>query len=732
MDGLIEISGTVEDIVFANRDNGYTVCVLGDDGAPITCVGIMPYLSEGEYISVKGEWTNHPTFGKQLKVAYFEKREPTGEADILRYLSSGAVKGIGPVTAKRIVERFGDETLNVIEEHWNCLADIRGISMQRAEQIHDEYQKQFGVRRVMMHFTKYFGASLSVKIFKRYGSGAIELVGNDPYRLCREIDGIGFDKADKMASEIGISPDSPARIAAYIYHILNLAAYSAGHCYLGRQETVDIAARDLHVSQKDVLAVLHEMEDSARIKASGEQNERIYLPEMYKAETYVAKKLQILANARPLLTLEGVEDTIDDLQNSFEIEYDEAQRDAIKTAVTHGVSIVTGGPGTGKTTVIKAIIGIFTQLKHSFALAAPTGRAAKRMSEASGKEAKTIHRLLEWEYSDENGESNFRRNETEPLPYGAVIIDETSMVDVVLMEALLRATKPGTFLIFIGDADQLPPVGAGNCLCDMINSGIFNVCRLQKIFRQAEKSLIVVNAHSINEGRMPRLDVKNSDFFFLPESSYDSAQKLISSLCAERLPRSYGLDPLLDIQVITPTRKGELGTKELNAVLQAALNPPSRSKRECKRAGCIFREGDKVMQNRNDYDITWTRGGKEGEGIFNGDIGTIAEIDIKSSAVVIMFDDRRAIYDFNMLDEVEHAFAVTVHKSQGSEYRFVIIPAFECPKPLMSRALLYTAVTRAKEAVIIVGKRNVLEYMVSNDIKPNRNTGLLELLCQDR
>lgn len=732
MDGLIEISGTVEDIVFANRDNGYTVCVLDDDGTPVTCVGIMPYLSEGEYISVKGEWTTHPTFGKQLKVAYFEKQEPTGEADILRYLASGAVKGIGPVTAKRIVERFGDETLDVIEEHWNCLADIRGISMQRAEQIHDEYQKQFGVRRVMMHFTKYFGASLSVKIFKRYGSGAIELVGNDPYRLCREIDGIGFDKADKMAFEIGVSPDSPARIAAYIYHILNLASYSAGHCYLGRQEVVNIAARDLHVSQKAVLAVLHEMEDSSRLAVSGEQNERIYLPEMYKAETYVAQKLQILSNARPLLVLEGVDGAIDDLQNVFEIEYDEAQRDAIKTAVTHGVSIVTGGPGTGKTTVIKAIINIFTQLKHSFALAAPTGRAAKRMSEASGKEAKTIHRLLEWEYSDENGESSFRRNETAPLPYGAVIIDETSMVDVVLMEALLRAIKPGTFLIFIGDADQLPPVGAGNCLCDMINSGIFNVCRLQKIFRQAEKSLIVVNAHSINEGRMPRLDVKNSDFFFLPENSYDSAQKLISSLCAERLPRSYGLDPLLDIQVITPTRKGELGTKELNAVLQTVLNPTSRSKRECKRAGCIFREGDKVMQNRNDYDITWTRGGKQGEGIFNGDIGTIAEIDIKNSAAVIMFDDRRAIYDFNMLDEVEHAFAVTVHKSQGSEYRFVIIPAFECPKPLMSRALLYTAVTRAKEAVIIVGKRNALEYMVSNDIRPNRNTGLLELLCQNR
>lgn len=727
---LIEISGTVEDIVFSNSENGYTVCVLDEGGDPVTCVGIMPYLSEGECISVKGAWTTHPTFGRQFKVEYFEKQEPTEEADILRYLSSGAVKGIGPVTAKRIVERFGDETLKVIEEHWQYLAEIRGISMQRAEQIHDDFAKQFGVRRVMMFFSKYFGASLSVKIFKRYGSGAVELVGNDPYRLCREIDGIGFEKADRMARDIGIAADSPSRIAAYLCHLLSTAAYSAGHCYLTRQRLIQMASESLHIGASDVLSVMHSMEDGGDLKVSGEQKERIYLPDMYRAERYVASKLHIIANARPLLALEGVDETVDDLQKEYGIVYDPVQREAIKTAVTQGFSVVTGGPGTGKTTVIKAIISIFTQLKHSFTLAAPTGRAAKRMSEASGKDAKTIHRLLEWEFSDD-GESRFRRDETDPLPYGAVIIDETSMVDILLMEALLRAIKPGTFLIFIGDADQLPPVGAGNCLCDIINSGVFSVCRLQKIFRQAEESLIVVNAHSINEGRMPRLDIKNSDFFFLPEQDAASAQRLIASLCSERLPRTYGLDPLADIQVITPTRKGELGTRELCASLQAVLNPPSRTKRELKRGGCVFREGDKIMQNKNDYDVVWTRGGKEGEGIFNGDIGTITEIDYKNNAVVIMFDDRRAVYDYNMLDEVEHAFAVTVHKSQGSEYRFVIIPVFDCPRPLMSRALLYTAVTRAKEAVILVGRRSSVEFMVRNDIRPSRNTGLPELLCRE-
>lgn len=727
---LIEISGTVEDVVFSNSENGYTVCVLDDSGEPVTCVGIMPYLSEGETISVKGEWTTHPTFGRQFKVSYFEKQEPTGEADILRYLSSGAVKGVGPVTAKRIVERFGEQTLEVIEEHWQYLAEIRGITTARAQQIHDDYAKQFGVRRVMMYFTKYFGASLSVKIFKRYGSGAVELVGNDPYRLCREIDGIGFDKADKMACDIGVAPDSPPRIAAYLCHLLETAAYGAGHCYLERSRLIELAAGQLKVSEASVLDVLHEMEDSGALKAVGAKSERIYLPDYYRAEAYVATKLCEIANAKPALTLEGIEETIDDLEASFEITYDDAQRNAIKTAVTKGFSIVTGGPGTGKTTVIKAIISIFTQLKHSFALAAPTGRAAKRMSEASGKEAKTIHRLLEWEYSDDNGESRFRRDETDPLPYGAVIIDETSMVDILLMEALLRAVKPGAFLIFIGDADQLPPVGAGNCLCDIINSERFSVCRLQKIFRQAEESLIVVNAHSINEGKMPRLDIKNSDFFFLPEHESASAQRLIASLCSERLPRTYGLDPLLDIQVITPTRKGELGTRELNAMLQSVLNPPSRTKRECKRGAVVFREGDKIMQNKNDYDVTWTRDGKEGEGVFNGDIGTIVQIDLKSSAAVIMFDDRRAIYDFNMLDEVEHAFAVTVHKSQGSEYRFVIIPVFDCAKPLMSRALLYTAVTRAKDMAILVGKRSAVEYMVKNDVRPDRNTGLPDMLSR--
>ncbi len=727
---LETIKGSVEDVVFANRDNGYTVCVIDCGGDPITAVGIMPYLAEGEIISLQGEWMVHPTFGRQFKVTYFEKQEPTGAEDILRYLSSGAIKGIGPVTAARIVDRFGDDTMDVLENHHQFLTSVRGISAERAESIYREFAKQFGVRRVMMYFTKYFGAALSVKIFKRYGTAAVELVGNDPYRLCREIDGIGFEKADHMASEIGIAHDDPARIAAYCAHVLYTAAYGAGHCYLSLDQLVGLAAKDLQIDYDAVLNVVHSMIDGKELLLVGE-DECVYLPDLYRAETYVAEKLCLLSRSLPALQIEGIAETIEALQEQYGIEYDSEQKKAIELAVTTGLTIVTGGPGTGKTTVIKAIISIFKALKYSFCLAAPTGRAAKRMSEAAGHEAKTIHRLLEWEYA-EDGESQFRKGEDDPLSFGAVIIDETSMVDIQLMEALLRAIKPGTFVIFIGDVDQLPPVGAGNCLSDIICSGRFAVCRLQKIFRQAEQSLIVVNAHSINDGVMPRLDVKNSDFFYLPVDDSVSGQKLISSLCSERLPKTYDLDPMLDIQVISPTRKGSLGTYELNKVLQEVLNPPSKSKRERKNGAATFREGDKVMQNRNDYDVTWTRDGKEGVGIFNGDIGTVIEIDYKNDAMVIMFDDRRAIYDFAMLDEIEHAFAITVHKSQGSEYRFVIIPAFDCPRRLMTRSLLYTAVTRAKEMVIIVGQKSVIEYMTSNDQRPNRNTNLQKMLCSIR
>lgn len=725
------ISGTVEDIVFANNENGYTVCVIDCGGDPITCVGTMPFLAEGEKISVSGEWTVHPSFGRQFKVSYFEKAEPSDGADMLRYLSSGAIKGIGPVTASRIIERFGDQTNDVIENHWRYLADIRGISIERAEMIHGEYMRKFGMRRVMMYFGRYFGPSLSLKIFKRYGSAAIELVEQNPYRLCREINGIGFDRADKLASELGTDMQSPARIAAYVHYYLQSAAISGGHCYMDSEFVIKHTAEALGTDIDRVLAAVRsEVDEKHLIPVKKDVRECLYLLEYYRAEEYVASKLINISCSGIPLKPEGVDETVTDLEAEYGITYDSEQRQAISSAVSNGFTVVTGGPGTGKTTVIKAIINIFSRLKYSFLLAAPTGRAAKRMSEASGKEAKTIHRLLEWEYSSDD-EPSFRKCEDDPLKCGAVIIDEVSMVDILLMEALLRAVKPGTFLIFIGDVDQLPPVGAGNCLSDIIGSGRFNVCRLKKIFRQAEQSLIVVNAHRINDGRMPRLDVKTGNFFFLKEYNSRRAQELIVSLCKTRLPNTYGLDPLNDIQVISPTRKGDLGTVELNKVLQEALNPASKFKPERRRGQIIFRKGDKVMQNKNDYDVEWKKDGKVGSGVFNGDIGIVTDVNLHDGIITINFDDRIAEYDFMMLDELEHAYAITVHKGQGSEYRYVILPVFDCPRQLMTRSLLYTAVTRAKESVILVGKSECVQYMTSNDQRPNRNTRLCDLLTEN-
>ncbi len=722
------LGGTVEDIVFTNNENGYTVCVIDCGGEPVTCVGTMPFLAEGEEISVRGIWTVHPSFGRQFKVQYFEKAEPTDRADMLKYLSSGAIKGIGPVTAKRIIERFGEQTGDVIENHWRYLADIRGISPDRAEMIHDEYVRKFGMRRVMVYFGRYFGTLLSLKIFKHYGSAAVELVQQDPYRLCREINGIGFERADKLAHELGVDPHSPSRIAAYVHYYLQKAAISGGHCYMDSEQIVKSTAEALDTDIDGVIdTVREEVREKRLISVMRDIRECLYLPEYYRADEYVASKLITVSEGGIPLKPEGVQETVADLEAEYGITYDAEQKQAITSAVSNGFTVITGGPGTGKTTVIKAIISIFSRLKYSFLLAAPTGRAAKRMSEASGCEAKTIHRLLEWEYSDDDVPS-FKKCESDPLKCGAIIIDEVSMVDILLMEALLRAVRLGTFLIFIGDVDQLPPVGAGNCLMDIIGSGCFNVCRLKKIFRQAEQSLIIVNAHSINDGRMPRLDVKNSDFFFIKELNSHRAQEIIVSLCKTRLPNTYGLDPLTDIQVITPTRKGELGTVELNKALQAALNPPSRLKSEKKRGSVVFRKGDKVMQNKNDYDVEWKKDGKVGSGIFNGDIGTIIDVNLHDGIVTVNFDDRIAEYDFMMLDELEHAYAITVHKGQGSEYRYVVMPVFDCPRQLMTRSLLYTAVTRAKESVVLVGKSECVQFMTSNDQRPNRNTRLRELL----
>lgn len=731
----IVLDGVIEDMIFTNEENGYTVCTINCMGEPVTCVGIMPFVNEGETIRVQGYWQVHATFGRQFKVEYFEKKLPTTSGTILKYLSSGAIKGVGPVTAERIVSKFGEDSLDVIENHPEWLTDIKGISPRKAHEISEAYRMQFGMRTVMLYCNRFFGPSLSVRIFKKYGSAAIDLIENNPYILCEDIVGIGFEKADKVAMDLGFQYNCAERIEAGVLHILNEAAFNGGHCYLPEEALLDKTAKKLQVAKEEILPALRGLCDRDKLVIAEIQGKRVvFLKEYFEAEQYIAAKLVSLSEAEFPFTLEGVGEQICLLEEKYGLEYAPEQKRAIMLAVTKGVSIVTGGPGTGKTTVIKAIIDIFRSLKYSVMLAAPTGRAAKRMSEASGCEAKTIHRLLEMTYTDANT-PRFARDEFNPLPYKVIIIDEMSMVDTLLMASLLKAVKNGSYLILIGDVDQLPPVGAGNCLADIIQSGRFAVSRLTKVFRQAQESLIIVNAHNINSGVMPRLDVKDNDFFFIRRDNAADIKELIIDLVAKRLPKKYGVNPLDDIQVITPTRKGELGAAELNRILQSALNPQNGRKKEKKAGGVIFRENDKVMQVRNNYDLEWfisASGGQEettGRGIFNGDIGRIISIDTQSETMVIDFDRRIAEYDFALLDELEHAYAITVHKSQGSEFKMVLMPAFDSPLPLMTRNLLYTAVTRAKELVCMIGKPECIETMVKNDHRPERYTALGEFLC---
>lgn len=717
----------MENIVFTNEDNGYTVCECACGGELVTLVGIMPYLNEGESIKAQGVWQVHATFGRQLKVEYFEKKLPTDSEAIYKYLSSGAVKGIGPVTAARIVEAFGADTFDVMENNPKWLCDIKGISPRRAKEISESYAAQFGMRSVMMFCSRFFGPSVSARIYRRYGAAAVTIIEKDPYRLISDIEGVGFEKADTVAQQLGFPADSPQRIEAGAEYVLSNAAYAGGHCCLPEKDLIAKTAQALNVQPMSVAtAIVRMCERGELVRAN---DEYIYLREYREAESYINAKLRLLRDTPRPERYEGVESAIKDLEGKYGITYADEQVQAIVSGITNGVTVITGGPGTGKTTVIKALTELLLSLKISFCLAAPTGRAAKRMSEASGADAKTIHRLLETEF-DTAHRPKFGRDEGNPLPASVVIIDEMSMVDLLLFSSLLKAVKRGSTLVLIGDVDQLPPVGAGQCLKDIIESEAFPVVRLKHIFRQAEQSLIVTNAHDINKGNMPVLNAKDNDFFFMERSNYTDIQQLLLSLCRDRLPKTYSLDSFSDIQILTPTRKGELGTKALNAVLQEGLNPKSFKKREKKIGNVLFREGDKVMQTKNNYDIQWDKDGIKGQGIFNGDVGRIISIDTQSETMVIDFDDRVAEYDFALLDELEHAFAVTVHKSQGNEYPVVLMPVYDCPYPLMTRNLFYTAVTRAKKLLILVGKQRCVSIMVENDKKSHRYGHLKQLLSE--
>ena len=728
-DGLTKLKGTVEHIIYANEDNGYTVLDFGLEDDIVTACGTMPYIGDGDSLILWGNWVHNPKYGRQFKVEQYERDLPADSTAILRYLSSRTVKGVGPKLAERIVSCFGDETLDVMENHPEWLADVPGISRKKANEISEDFRAKSGIRSAMMFFRDYFGAAMTVKIYKQFGSSAVDVAKENPYRLCDEVEGIGFERADQMAMSLGLDPQSEERVMSGVKYLLTSNASRNGHVCLPREKLTDAAAQLLRADPERVKEAMNILLDSgALISHRFEGSELIYDKAADGQEKYIADKLVLLDKLCPAVDAGDVNAFIDREERDQGVSYARGQKQAIIDALSHGVMLLTGGPGTGKTTVVHALLHIFRSMDMSVALCAPTGRAAKRLSESTSTEAKTIHRLLEMEFEEGSGHGHFRRNEQELLEEAVVIVDEASMVDNALMCSLCKAVKPGARLILIGDADQLPSVGAGRVLNDLIDSGRFATVRLTEIFRQARESLIVTNAHAINEGTYPDLTVKNNDFFFLPRRYDREIADTVVELCSTRLPRAYGKATEGGIQIITPSRKGEAGTENLNRRLQSELNPPAKGKKELKFRETTFRVGDRVMQTKNNYDIQWESGNgmdqTAGSGVFNGDIGTVIFIDPAEEEMVVSFDDKEATYTGDMLDELEHAWAVTVHKSQGSEYPFVIVPMYNAPPLLLIRNLLYTAVTRARRMVILVGREDVIRTMVDNNRQTLRYTGL--------
>ena len=732
--GLLRLTGSIEHVIYANEDNGFAICDLGtESGDLITITGTLPYVGEGDSVTVYGKWVHNPKYGRQFRVETCERQMPADANSMLRYLASGAIKGIGPKIAQRIVDEFGDETFDVIEHHPEWLANVSGISRKSAKSIGADFAEKAGIRSAMMFFRDFFGAAATVRIYKRYGGNAVELAKKNPYRLCEEIEGIGFERADRMARDLGLATDSEDRICSGICYLLSSNAQANGHVCLPRDKTVQGAARLLGVDETAVNDALDLL--LAREKVHAERLggiELLYDKKQYENEKYIATKLLLLDRVCPAMETANIGAFIDREQAETGVRYADLQRRAISDALENGVMLLTGGPGTGKTTVVRALLHIFSSMGLKIALTAPTGRAAKRLSESTSCEARTIHRLLEYGGEESGGRGRFMRDESNLLEENVLIVDEASMVDSLLMGALLRAVKPGSRLVLIGDADQLPSVGAGNVLRDLIDSGRFATVRLTEIFRQAQKSLIVTNAHAINRGELPRLDVKDNDFFFMPRSEDASITATVAQLCGIRLPRTYGAMATTGTQVIVPSRKGEAGTEHLNVVLQATLNPPSPEKHEHRFREITYREGDRVMQVRNNYDMEWERdNGMTGAGIFNGDVGVIESIDPTDGNMRIRFEDRTVTYEFSLLEDLEPAYAVTVHKSQGCEYPIVILPLGNVPPMLRSRNLLYTAVTRAQCIVIVVGREDVLADMVRNNRQTMRYTGLSERLRRE-
>lgn len=726
---LTEKRCTITDIIFRNADNGYTIAVAETDEEQFTAVGTLPSCDKGRIFVLRGSFIRHPKYGEQFSFTEAEEELPGTEEGIEAFLASGILKGIGPKAARAIVARFGKDTFDVLENNPGRLVEVPGIGEKKAAAVAEAFAAHREIAEVTLYFQQYgLTAATALKLYKTYGSDTIERVRENPYRLVEDVFGIGFTKADKIAAKLGIPKDSEDRIRHGIRYTLGYHL-GEGHTFLPLGELTEKAAELLDLMGWQVHDVIVAMAFQGDLRLDELEGRTVaYLMPCYEAEVRIAHSLRQLSEA-PLKPIHAqVENLVRQLEQETGMDYSPQQRFAIRTSLENGVSVLTGGPGTGKTTIIKAILGILHHSGLTAALAAPTGRAAKRMSEATGHPASTIHRLLEYYYSESEDAMHFGRDEDNPLDVDAVIIDETSMVDLMLMNGLVRALTPGTRLILVGDADQLPPVGPGNILRDILESEYVYAVRLKEIFRQAQESMIVVNAHRINRGEVPSCNERDRDFFLMREATEKGMLATLLDLCKTRLPAHYShLSPLRDIQVLTPVRKGLLGVATLNRELQAVLNPPRPDLAEKKSGDRLFRVGDKVMQTKNNYSLKWRRTGdfSEGEGVFNGDLGFIARIDPEFDELSVLYDDDRlVVYDSAQLLELELAYAVTVHKSQGSEFPVVILPVSWFPPILATRNLLYTAVTRGKEAVILVGSEKRLESMVENHRINQRYSGL--------
>lgn len=728
-----EINGIISSVIYLNDENGYAVVRMEtDSGEMVTAVGCLPYIAPGEMISAEGSWVTHAQHGRQFKIEQSNRLLPTSADGIYEYLAGSTVKGIGPATAALIVDRFKEKSLDILEMHPEKLAEIKGISLTKAKDLSASFKKQAGVRRLTEFLCAYgIKPLVALKLYRAYGSAALETVHENPYIISASHIGASFAEADNLALELGIEGDSINRISAAVLFELQHNSGN-GHCFIPRDKLIAATSQLISVPADLVSDAIDSLSENGGLVCDKVANLNVcYLTELYEAETYTAERLKSMVGLKTKSSA-NIERLITKLESLYDISYAPLQKQSIELALNNRILVITGGPGTGKTTILKGILSLYDELELETLLAAPTGRAAKRMSELTGREASTIHRLLGAKMAEDGETVVFSKHEGDPLNCDALVLDECSMVDITLMSSLLKALKPGCRLVLVGDADQLPSVGPGNVFSDIIRSQTVPTVRLTEIFRQKGDSRIVRNAHMINRGEHPDFEANTGDFFRLRRLKGGTAVETIVELCARRLPENMKI-PSASIQVLSPTRKGETGTVNLNKRLQAALNPPSESKKEKLFGEAVFRVGDRVIQTKNNYDTIWkTKGGVSGAGVYNGDIGTIAQIDPITETLTVDFEDKLATYSFEMLNELEHAWALTVHKSQGSEYKAVVLALSGDVQMLLTRGVLYTAVTRAKELLIMVGDDNIAHRMIDNNKQSRRYSALrLRLIADD-